>query len=59
LNHLLAGNEDSMPLPELLLQPVKGKVIVVASQHHVHGQSQPKPALRHQPWRKRSDGHTV
>ena len=58
LHHLLARNEDAMALSELLLQAIKGKVIVIASQYHVHGQSRPEPTLWHQPRRKSRNGHS-
>jgi len=45
LDHLLAGNDEAVPLPEPLLQPVKGQMIVKTGQNNADGQTQSPPAL--------------
>src|ERR1039458_2493719 len=51
LHHLLASNDDAMPLAKNTFQRVIGDVVVKATEQEIHRHSQPQVALVHQPGR--------
>ena len=59
LHHLLARDGYAKTLPKNPFQSVISQVVIKATEQEVDGQSQPQFALRHQPRRQRSDGHSL
>src|SRR5271165_4203191 len=59
LHHLLTADDHAKTLTKVPFQGIVGYVVIKAAEQEIDRQSQAQFALRHQPRRQRSDGHTL